>query len=187
MLCPTESTVILIWNRTVTSRLKITHVDTSATWVCGDLPWETPLRVRTQVVQFMASAGYREQTVLVRAWLVLVVGTWRYWTWLFDVRISRPQSWIVDCVISGFRAPFVFYAAQNGSSVPTFRDICPLKMGVIGCPETSERNCLSTLRKIAEGRRSKLLGLYKSFPCLCRVGSEDRFNEQLKVLSATEL
>jgi hypothetical protein len=56
-----------------------------------------------------------------------------------------------------------YYAALSGSSVPTFRDnlsapsSLPLKLGPMGCPETSVRNYHSVLRNTPEERRSHVL------------------------------
>jgi hypothetical protein len=65
-------------------------------------------------------------------------------------------------VISGFRrkvdenSAFLGYCvACNGNSLPTIRDR-PLKMGRIGCPETSVRNCHYTLRNSPEEHSSLL-------------------------------
>jgi hypothetical protein len=73
-------------------------------------------------------------------------------------------------IISGFRRDvheigplLAYYAAVSGSSLPTFRDThrshlqgstCPRRKA-LGCAETSVRNCHSTLRNIAEHRRSQ--------------------------------
>jgi hypothetical protein len=75
-------------------------------------------------------------------------------------------------LISGFRrhvdeicALLGYYSASSGSYVPSFRDHLsvpssrfkkswPLKMGPIGCPETSVQNYHSTLSNIPEERRS---------------------------------
>jgi hypothetical protein len=55
------------------------------------------------------------------------------------------------------------YAAHSDNSLPTFRDNLsipssslknPRRMGRIGCPETSVKNCDYTLRNFAEERRS---------------------------------
>jgi hypothetical protein len=61
-----------------------------------------------------------------------------------------------------------YYAACNGNSLPEFRDnlsgsssrlnkmdFWPLKIGLIGCPETSVRNYHYTLRNIPEEIRSQ--------------------------------
>jgi hypothetical protein len=65
-------------------------------------------------------------------------------------------------VISGFlrkvdeTSAFLGYcAACSGNSLPTIRDR-PLKMGPIGCLETSVRNCHHTLRNSLEERSSLL-------------------------------
>jgi hypothetical protein len=58
-----------------------------------------------------------------------------------------------------------YYTALSDRSVPTFRDNIsvpsswtswPLKMGLIGCPETSLQNYHPTLRNIPQERRSHL-------------------------------
>ena len=71
-------------------------------------------------------------------------------------------------------APLGCYAASSGNSLPTFRDSLsvpssvaqkssriqkswPLKMGPIGCPETSVRNYHYSLRNSPEERSSHLL------------------------------
>jgi hypothetical protein len=80
------------------------------------------------------------------------------------------------CVISGFLREIYkacilvgYYAACSGNSLPTFRDnvsvpfttviksyldLLPLKVGAIGCPETSVRNHHHMPRNIPEDRRS---------------------------------
>ena len=91
--------------------------------------------------------------------------------------------------------PFLgFYAAQNGNSLPTFRDNVPvsssrvkhseknlhhssptagtLKMGLIGCHETSLRNYRSALRKIREERRSQISWSFSNLRPLRSHGSE---------------
>ena len=72
-------------------------------------------------------------------------------------------------MISGFRSKvdeiydiFVYYAACNGNSLPTFRDnrhdrLCSwislsFKMGLIDCHETSVRNYRYSMRSIQEER-----------------------------------
>ena len=55
-----------------------------------------------------------------------------------------------------------YCAACSGNTLPTIRDR-PLKMGPIGCPETSVRNCHYTLRNSPE-ERSYLLQKGKVVP-----------------------
>ena len=56
-----------------------------------------------------------------------------------------------------------YYAASSGNFLPTFRDnlsapfLGGLKMGLIGCPETSVRNYHYSLRNNPEERISHLL------------------------------
>jgi hypothetical protein len=69
----------------------------------------------------------------------------------------------------------VHNAAQNGNSLPTFRDnqsvsssrikksvSLSLKMGSIGCPQTSERNYHSTLCNIPQDGRPHLSSLVRA-------------------------
>ena len=77
---------------------------------------------------------------------------------------------IENCVLLGY------YAASSGNFLPTFRDkllvpssdVSTLRMGSIGCPETSVRNYHYSLRNNPEERSSQLLrgGSLKSRICI---------------------
>jgi len=80
-------------------------------------------------------------------------------------------------MISGFHheadencALLGYYAASNGNLLPTFRDNLwvpspgvknpPLKLGPVGCPEKSVRNCQYSLRNNTEKRSSQVKVTY---------------------------
>jgi hypothetical protein len=89
--------------------------------------------------------------------------------------ICRCPSCRLRCVISAFRSEVAkncallgYYAARSGNFLRTFRDIVSgpsagfknlsppstLRMGTMGCPETSVRNYDLSLRNNPEGRNS---------------------------------
>jgi len=85
-----------------------------------------------------------------------------------DKHSENRQRCIEECALLGY------YAASSGNFLPTFRDnlwapisgvknpreritILPLKMGPIGSPETSLRNCQYSQRINREERISHLL------------------------------
>jgi hypothetical protein len=69
------------------------------------------------------------------------------------------MSIVENCVLLGY------YAASSGNFLPMFRDkllvpssdVSTLRMGPIGCPETSVRNYHYSLRNNPEERSSQLL------------------------------
>jgi hypothetical protein len=102
---------------------------------------------------------------------------WVSWGW------SGRSKLVGGCVISGLCRDVVdtcvllgFYAAYSGNSLRTFRHnvsvrssgvkkfkriALPLKIGPIGCAETSLRNYYHTLRKNPVERRSHVWGIEK--------------------------
>ena len=99
--------------------------------------------------KFRSSLGFGSVWLHTAA-LILVVG---------DVSTHTLEIWALS----------KFYSARNGTFLLAFRDnlsvpssrvrdsswsVLPLKMGPIGCPQTSVRKCHSTLSKIPKERRS---------------------------------
>jgi len=76
------------------------------------------------------------------------------------VKVNCVTSHFVLHVFVNLRCAFIW---QRIAVIPhrrfgtTFSPLLGLKMGPIGCPETSARNCHRTLRNNPEERRSHLL------------------------------